>query len=69
MRLIAFSHNGKPALGMRIGQELVNLTAEGQPATLDELLRGGEQAMAAAKRVGEASKNLCSRHPRRLPSA
>lgn len=57
MRLIAFSHNGKPALGMRIGQELVNLTAEGQPATLDELLRGGAAAMAAAKRVGEASKN------------
>ncbi len=57
MRLIAFSHNGKPALGMRIGQELVNLTAEGQPATLDELLRGGPEAMAAARRVGEASKN------------
>ena len=57
MRLIAFSHNGKPALGMRIGQELVNLTAEGQPATLDELLRGGDEAMAAAKRVGDASKN------------
>lgn len=57
MRLIAFSHNGKPALGMRIGHELVNLTAEGQPATLDELLRGGAKAMAAAKRAGEASKN------------
>ncbi|MDB5964400.1 MAG: hydrolase family protein [Polaromonas sp.] len=56
MRLIAFSHNGKPALGMRIGQELVNLTAEGQPATLDELLLGGPEAMAAAKRAGEAAK-------------
>jgi 2-keto-4-pentenoate hydratase/2-oxohepta-3-ene-1,7-dioic acid hydratase in catechol pathway len=57
MRLIAFSHNGKPALGMRIGQEIVNLTAEGQPATLDELLLGGAEAMAAAKRAGEAAKN------------
>lgn len=56
MRLIAFRHNGQPALGMRIGQEVVNLTAEGLPATLDELLRAGPEGMAAAKRAGEAAK-------------
>ena len=56
MRLIAFRHNGQPTLGMRIGQELVNLTAEGLPATLDELLRAGPEGMAAAKRAGEAAK-------------
>ncbi len=43
MRLLAFQSSGKPALGLRLGDEVVNLSAEGLPATLDELLRAGHQ--------------------------
>ena len=50
MRLIAFKNEaGKPALGARIGDELVDLTAMGLPASLDELLRQGDLGMTAAK--------------------
>jgi 2-keto-4-pentenoate hydratase/2-oxohepta-3-ene-1,7-dioic acid hydratase in catechol pathway len=49
MRLIAFSRpDGKPALGARVGQEVVDLTALGLPATLDELLVRGEAGFKAA---------------------
>ncbi len=56
MRLVAFQRNGRPALGLRLDQELVDLTAEGLPATLDELLRGGADGMAAARRLGTAAR-------------
>ncbi|WP_428422881.1 fumarylacetoacetate hydrolase family protein [Methylibium sp.] len=50
MRLVAFrSDGGQPALGARLGQELVDLTALGLPTTLDELLRQGEAGFAAAR--------------------
>lgn len=56
MRFIAFKNRaGKPALGARLGDELVDLTALGLPATLDELLREGEAGMAAARRAIEGS--------------
>ena len=50
MRLIAFVNDaGQPALGARIGaDQLVDLTAAGLPATLDELLRQGERARRGA---------------------
>ncbi len=52
MRLIAFvAENGKPALGARIGEEVVDLTALGLPPTLDELLRQGESGLRAAAEV------------------
>lgn len=57
MRLAAFTHNGQPALGLRLDQELVNLTAEGLPSTLDELLRGGPEAMDAARRAGATARS------------
>ena len=48
MRFIAFTNNhGQPALGVRIGQELVDITGLGLPATLIELLRQGDAGMAA----------------------
>ena len=56
MRLLAFNHNGQPALGLRLEQEVVNLTAEGLPATLDELLRGGPDALAGARKAGAAAR-------------
>ncbi|MEJ8848625.1 fumarylacetoacetate hydrolase family protein [Variovorax rhizosphaerae] len=50
MRFIAFTNDhGQPALGARIGDELVDLTALGLPASLDELLRQGEAGMQAAR--------------------
>jgi 2-keto-4-pentenoate hydratase/2-oxohepta-3-ene-1,7-dioic acid hydratase in catechol pathway len=59
MRLIAFSRpDGKPALGARIGQEVVDLTALGLPATLDELLVRGDAGLQAAR---DASSRATSR--------
>ena len=61
MRFISFlDENGQAALGTRQGQELVNLTALGLPATLDELLRQGEAGMAA---VREAAARATLRRP------
>ena len=61
MRFISFlDDNGQAALGARQGQELVNLTALGLPATLDELLRQGEAGMAAAH---EAAARATLRRP------
>jgi 2-keto-4-pentenoate hydratase/2-oxohepta-3-ene-1,7-dioic acid hydratase in catechol pathway len=60
MRLIAFSRaDGKPALGARIGQEVVDLTALGLPATLDELLLRGEAGLrAASDAISRATSRL-----------
>ena len=52
MRFIAFQNQaGKAALGARVNDELVDLTALGLPATLDELLGQGDAGMAAAKKA------------------
>ncbi|MEK8033643.1 fumarylacetoacetate hydrolase family protein [Ideonella sp. DXS29W] len=52
MRLLAFAdRHGQPALGARLGDELVDLTAAGLPATLDELLRQGPTGFEAARAV------------------
>jgi acylpyruvate hydrolase len=48
--MIAFKDKaGRPALGAKVGSELVNLTAAGLPSTLDELLRQGNTGLAAAR--------------------
>lgn len=57
MRFAAFQSNGRPALGLRLDQEIVNLTAEGLPATLDELLRAGPAGLAEAKRAGASARS------------
>ena len=42
MRVVAFEREGsQPGLGLRVGDELVDLTALGLPATLAEWLRQG----------------------------
>lgn len=57
MRFIAFKNEqGQPALGVRMGDELVDITALGQPSTLDELLRRGAGAMEAAGRAANGAK-------------
>ena len=59
MRLIAFRQDsGLPRLGLRIDQDLVDLTALGFPATLDLLLQQGPGALQVAGKAaaGDAGK-------------
>lgn len=56
MRFIAFMNGNERALGVRHGQEVVDLTAEGLPNTLEELLRGGDSAMHAACVAAERAR-------------
>ncbi len=51
MRLLAFSRKGQAALGLRVGEEIIDLTAQGLPDSLEEFLRAGEAAREAAKRA------------------
>jgi len=56
MRIVAFKRDGgHPALGLRIDDELVDLTALGLPATLRELLQGAD-ALAAVKSAATRAK-------------
>ena len=57
MRLIAFEGpDGKPALGLRIGEELVDLTREGLPASLSALLAQGPEGLSAARSAAERAR-------------
>ncbi|WP_421956337.1 fumarylacetoacetate hydrolase family protein [Polaromonas sp.] len=56
MRLLAFQNKGQPVLGLRLGQEIINLTEQGLPATLDELLRAGPEGLASAKRAADKAR-------------
>jgi 2-keto-4-pentenoate hydratase/2-oxohepta-3-ene-1,7-dioic acid hydratase in catechol pathway len=56
MRFIAFERNDWPALGLRIGDEVVDLTSQGLPPTLDELLRRGAEGFAEAAQVANRSR-------------
>ena len=60
MRIIAFRNaQGRPALGVRSGQELVDITALGLPETLDELLAQGPHGLRAAQQAAAtASERL-----------
>ncbi|MBL0423346.1 fumarylacetoacetate hydrolase family protein [Ramlibacter sp. AW1] len=64
MRLIAFVNDqGRPALGARVDADhLLDLTAAGAPATLDEVLRQGEAGFAELRRT-------LDRATRRVPLA
>jgi 2-keto-4-pentenoate hydratase/2-oxohepta-3-ene-1,7-dioic acid hydratase in catechol pathway len=63
MRFIAFLNDqDQPALGVRVGADaLIDLSADGGPASLDELLRQGEaglQAVRAAVERGSVRRSL-----------
>lgn len=49
MRIVSFHGEEGPALGARVGTEVVNLTAAGLPATLEAFLAQGPDALAAAR--------------------
>jgi 2-keto-4-pentenoate hydratase/2-oxohepta-3-ene-1,7-dioic acid hydratase in catechol pathway len=68
MRLVAFVHEGRAALGARLQEELVNLTEAGLPDTLDAFLKAGDDAMHAAKRaIDRAARRLSIRDLKYLP--
>jgi 2-keto-4-pentenoate hydratase/2-oxohepta-3-ene-1,7-dioic acid hydratase in catechol pathway len=57
MRFVAFKRDGgQPGLGLRVDQELVDLTALGLPSTLKELLQQGAEGLAAAKAAAPRAK-------------
>ncbi|MES2187787.1 MAG: fumarylacetoacetate hydrolase family protein [Pseudomonadota bacterium] len=60
MRFIAFALNGQAALGLRSGEEVIDLTAEGLPATLDALLLLGDAGLDAVRQAAARARN---RHP------
>ena len=63
MRFIAFINaNGQPALGLREGDQVIDLSALGLPQTLDELLLQGAQGL-------QAVRELAARATTRLPLA
>lgn len=51
MRLLNFLQDGQSRLGARSGNEVVDLTAAGLPASVDQLLRLGADGMARAKQA------------------
>ena len=63
MRFIAFANQqGQPALGARLGDEVVDLSALGLPSTLDELLQQSDSGMGHARQA-------VARSTQRLPLA
>lgn len=59
MRIIAFiDRNGQPALGLRTGGHVANLTAAGLPATLEELLKWPDGLGAAREAAGRCEQPL-----------
>ena len=57
MRLVAFKRDGgDAALGLRMGHELVDLTALGLPATLRDLLQQGPGGLAWAREAAPRAK-------------
>lgn len=59
MRLVAFKRDdARPALGLRMEQELVDLTALGLPATLKELLQDADGLAAARSAASRAKTRL-----------
>lgn len=49
MRLLNYLNNGKRSLGARVGDNIVDLTAAGQPDSVDALLAQGASGLAKAK--------------------
>lgn len=60
MRLLSFIEGGRPAIGVRLDQEVVNLTDLGFPSSMEELLRHGDEALQSVRRAADGAR-------RRLP--
>ena len=60
MQLLAFKNKGKNSLGLRMGDEVVNLTELGAPDSLDSVLSEGPEALAGLETL---AKTATSRIP------
>lgn len=56
MQLVSFRKTKKNCLGLRMGEDVVNITEAGGPSDLDSVLKEGPEAMADLKRFGENAK-------------
>lgn len=57
MHLVAFVDDNRPALGLCLGDEVVNLTKLGAPDRLDDVLQGGAQALSGLELLGRTARN------------
>lgn len=57
MKILSFRYNGKKLIGLLIGDEVANLTAEGAGETLDEVLCAGSEALKSLATIGQKSSN------------
>tara|TARA_R110001599_G_scaffold26544_5_gene93624 strand:+ start:4287 stop:5144 length:858 start_codon:yes stop_codon:yes gene_type:complete len=54
MQLAHFRHEGGVSLGLRVGDELVDITGSGGPASLDEVLASNNGSLAGLEQYAEA---------------
>jgi 2-keto-4-pentenoate hydratase/2-oxohepta-3-ene-1,7-dioic acid hydratase in catechol pathway len=57
MKILSFRYNGKKLIGLLIGDEVANLTAEGAGETLDEVLCAGSEALKNLATIGQKASN------------
>ena len=57
MRLLSFQQNNKSAVGVRIGDDVVNISeaAPHLPSSIIDILRGGPEALAAVEKVANSA--------------
>jgi 2-keto-4-pentenoate hydratase/2-oxohepta-3-ene-1,7-dioic acid hydratase in catechol pathway len=58
MRIVSFMNGKNPALGARVGEEVINLTAAGLPDSLEAFLALGAAGIEAANSQIKSKKNL-----------
>lgn len=56
MRIVAFSAGGVRSLGIREGEEIIDLTESGLPSSLKNFLMAGAPAMEAAQKIRRHAK-------------
>jgi 2-keto-4-pentenoate hydratase/2-oxohepta-3-ene-1,7-dioic acid hydratase in catechol pathway len=57
MRIVAFERDGaQPGIGLRVGEEIVDLTALGLPSTVTEWLRQGPDGVTGARSAASRAK-------------
>lgn len=57
MQIVSFRHNNKNCLGLRIDDDVANITEAGGPEDLDSVLKSGPEAVAELKKYGENAKS------------
>jgi len=60
MQLAHFCHKGDISLGMRVGDELVDISGAGGPASLDEVLAANDGSLASLEEFANSNANRIS---------